>query len=56
MTYYRRRDLTESERWLAGVISVAVGTIAFYLARVWLQREPMEEAPPEPGGVTRPSP
>lgn len=56
MIYYRRRDLTDSERWLAGVISVAVGTVTYYLARIWFQREPLEREPPETGGAARPSP
>ncbi len=46
MTYYRRRPLTHAERLLAGAAGAAVGAIAFYLTRLWLEREPLEEGPP----------
>ncbi len=46
MTYYRRRTLTDAEWLLAGAAGAAVGAIAFYLTRTWLEREPLEEGPP----------
>ncbi len=46
MTYYRRRPLTNAERFLAGAAGAAVGAIAFYLTRTWLEREPLDEGPP----------
>ena len=45
MTYYRRRELTDEELWLTGAIGVAVGALAFYLTRIWLQREPLAGQP-----------
>lgn len=46
MTYYRRRDMTDAEWALAGVLAVAVGAATFYLARIWLQRETISNGPP----------
>lgn len=52
MTYYRRRSLTDGEWAFTGAIGAAVGALAFYLVRIWLQREPLAEGPsrwPESG-------
>ena len=46
MTYYRRRDMTDAERALAGALAVAAGAATFYLARIWLQRETISRNPP----------
>lgn len=51
MTYYRRRDMTDAEWALAGALGVAVGAATFYLARIWLQREPLSEGPPMPDQI-----
>ncbi len=48
MTYYRRREMTDAEWVLAGALGVAVGAATFYLARIWLQREPLSKDPPKP--------
>ena len=48
MTYYRRGELTDADRLLAGAIGVAIGAVAFYVARTWLQREALDRAPPRP--------
>ncbi len=48
MTYYRRRDMTDAEWALAGALGAAVGAATFYLARIWMQREPLSEGPPGP--------
>ncbi len=48
MTYYRRREMTDAEWVLAGALGVAVGATTFYLARIWLQREPLSKDPPKP--------
>ena len=47
MTYYRRGELSDADRLLAGAVGVAVGAIAFYVARIWLQREVLDRAPPK---------
>ncbi len=51
MTYYRRRDITDAEWALAGALGVAVGAATFYLARIWMQREPLTEGPPGLAGL-----
>ncbi len=48
MTYYRRREMTDAEWVLAGALGVVVGAATFYLARIWLQREPLSKDPPKP--------
>ena len=47
MTYYRRRDLTDEEWFLAGVITAGVAAVTFYLTRIWLQKEPLDRRPSE---------
>lgn len=37
--------MTDAEWALAGALGVAVGAATFYLARIWLQREPLSEGP-----------
>ena len=51
MTYYRRRDMTDAEWALAGALGVAVGAATFYLARIWMQREPLSKGPPGLAGL-----
>lgn len=46
MTYYRRRNLTDEEWFLAGAVAAAAAAVTFYLTRIWLQREPLERRPP----------
>ena len=40
--------MTDAEWVLAGALGVAVGAATFYLARIWLQREPLSKDPPKP--------
>ena len=47
MTYFRRRDLTDQEWFLAGAIAAAAAAVTFYLTRIWLQKEPLQRRPPE---------
>jgi hypothetical protein len=47
VTHYRRRDLTDAEWFFAGAITAATAAVTFYLTRIWLQREPLDERPPE---------
>jgi hypothetical protein len=47
VTYYRRRDLTDTEWFLAGAIAAATAAVTFYLTRIWLQREVLDKRPPE---------
>ena len=42
MTYYFRRDLTIAEQLPAVGAALAVGAAAFYIARLLLQRTPLE--------------
>jgi hypothetical protein len=51
VTYYRRRDMTDAEWALAGALGVAVGAATFYLARIWMQREPLSKGPPGLAGL-----
>lgn len=58
MTLYRRRPAKTWEELAAAAVGVVVGMGSYYLARVWLQREPLDRPIPTSAAPTsgRPAP